>query len=135
MESYTRPTQGGGRVSQGFHGVRERARSNREERFTALLHHLTPELLWQSYYALKRKAAPGVDGVRWTEYETGLGGRLADLHSRVHRGAYRALPSKRTWMEKADGSQRPLGIAALEDKIVQHAVVTILNEIYEVCGG
>jgi RNA-directed DNA polymerase len=132
MESHTRPTQSGGKVSQGFHGVRERARSNREERFTALLHHLTPELLWQSYYALKRKAAPGVDGVRWSEYETGLGGRLADLHSRVHRGAYRALPSKRTWMEKADGSQRPLGIAALEDKIVQHAVVTILNEIYEV---
>jgi RNA-directed DNA polymerase len=129
MESHTRPTQSGARVSQGLHGVRERARKNRRERFTALLHHVTTERLWQSYYALKRNAAPGVDGVTWKEYETGLQGRLADLHSRVHRGAYRALPSKRTWIPKADGSQRPLGIAALEDKIVQHAVVTI-HQVY-----
>src|SRR5258706_443266 len=84
-----------------------------------------------SYYAVKRDAAPGVDGVAWTEYETGLGERLKDLHSRVHQGTYRAQPSKRTYIPKADGRQRPLGIAALEDKIVQHAVVTVLNQIYE----
>src|SRR5688572_32896139 len=80
---------------------------------------------------MKRKAAPGVDGVTWWEYETGLEDRLADLHSRVHRGAYRAQPSRRVYIPKADGRQRPLGIAALEDKIVQQAVVSILNEIYE----
>jgi retron-type reverse transcriptase len=79
---------------------------------------------------LKRDAAPGVDGVTWTEYETGLGERLKDLHS-VHQGTYRAQPSKRTYIPKADGRQRPLGIAALEDKIVQLAVVTVLNQIYE----
>jgi group II intron reverse transcriptase/maturase len=84
-----------------------------------------------SFYALKREAAAGVDGVRWEEYETGLEGRLADLHSRVHRGAYRAQPSRRVYIPKVDGRQRPLGIAALEDKIVQQAVVRILNEIYE----
>jgi len=80
---------------------------------------------------LKRDAAPGVDGVTWTEYETGLGERLKNLHNRVHRGTYRAQPSKRTYIPKADGRKRPLGIAALEDKIVQHAVVTVLNQIYE----
>ncbi len=90
------------------------------------------DLLRDSYYALKRQAAPGVDGVTWQEYETGLEGRLTDLHNRVHRGAYRAQPSRRVYIPKADGRQRPLGIAALEDKIVQQAVVTILNQIYEV---
>ncbi len=100
-------------------------------RFTALLHHLTVDLLRESFYALKRKAAPGVDGLRWQEYETWLEGRLHDLHSRVHRGAYRATPSRRVYIPKADGRQRPLGVAALEDKIVQQAVVTILNAIYE----
>jgi retron-type reverse transcriptase len=85
-----------------------------------------------SFFALKRKAAPGVDGVTWQEYEIGLEDRLGDLHSRVHRGAYRARPSRRVYIPKADGRQRPLGIAALEDKIVQQAVVTILNQIYEV---
>ncbi|MDX1967616.1 MAG: group II intron reverse transcriptase/maturase, partial [Planctomycetaceae bacterium] len=89
-------------------------------------------MLRRSFYALKRDAAPGVDGVRWREYATGAAEKLSDLHGRVHRGAYRAMASRRTWIPKADGSQRPLGIAALEDKIVQHAVVTILNEIYEV---
>ena len=92
---------------------------------------MTTELLRDSFHALKRGAAAGVDGVRWEEYEDGLEGRLADLHSRVHRGAYRAQPSRRVYIPKADGRQRPLGIAALEDKIVQQAVVTILNEIYE----
>ena len=89
------------------------------------------DLLRDSFDALKRNAAPGVDGVTWQEYEDGLEDRLADLHSRVHRGAYRAQPSRRVYIPKADGQQRPLGIAALEDKIVQQAVVTILNEIYE----
>jgi group II intron reverse transcriptase/maturase len=131
-ELNTRPTQSGERVSQGLGGVRQAARERKQERFTALLHHLTVDLLRDSYYALKRNAAPGVDGMRWDEYEDGLGGRLCDLHSRVHRGAYRALPSRRVYIPKADGRQRPLGIAALEDKIVQQAVVTILNQIYEV---
>jgi RNA-directed DNA polymerase len=81
---------------------------------------------------LKRQAAPGVDGVTWQEYEGGLEGRISDLHSRVHRGVYRAQPSRRVYIPKTDGRQRPLGIAALEDKIVQQAVVTILNQIYEV---
>jgi RNA-directed DNA polymerase len=107
-------------------------RERKQERFTALLHHLTVGLLSDSFYALKRQAAPGVDGVTWKEYEAGLEGRIADLHSRVHRGAYQAQPSRRVYIPKADGRQRPLGIAALEDKIVQQAVVTILNQIYEV---
>jgi retron-type reverse transcriptase len=118
-------------MSQGLNGVRERARKNKQERFTALLHHVTVDLLRESYYGLKRKAAPGVDGVTWQEYETGLEDRLKDLHGRVHRGAYRALPSKRSYIPKANGKLRPLGIAALEDKIVQSAVVTVLNQIYE----
>jgi len=118
-------------VSQGLQGVRQRARENKQERFTALLHHVTVERLGESYLALKRKAAPGVDGVTWEEYQTGLTERLIDLHGRVHRGAYRAQPSKRIYIPKANGKQRPLGIAALEDKIVQHAVVTVLNAIYE----
>lgn len=131
MEPNNQPTQSGERVSQGLNGVRERARKNKQERFTALLHHVTVELLRESYYGLKRKAAPGVDGVTWKEYETGLEDRLKDLHSRVHRGAYRAQPSKRVYIPKANGKQRPLGIAALEDKVVQSAVVTVLNQIYE----
>ena len=131
VESNTQPTQSGERVSQGLHGVRERARKNKQERFTALLHHVTTDLLRESFYALKRKAAPGVDGVTWQEYAAGLEDRLKDLHGRVHRGAYQAQPSKRSWIPKANGKQGPLGIAALEDKIVQQAVVTVLNEIYE----
>ncbi len=130
-ESNTSPTQSGERVSHGLSGVRRAAKERKQERFTALLHHVTVGLLRASYYAMKRKAAPGVDGVTWTEYETGLERRLADLHSRVHRGAYRAQPSRRVYIPKADGRQRPLGIAALEDKIVQQAVVSILNQIYE----
>jgi len=130
-QSSTRPTQSGARVSQGLAGVRKAARENKEMKFTALLHHVTFDLLRSSFGSLKRRAAPGVDGVTWQEYEAGLEGRLADLHSRVHRGSYRALPSRRVYIEKGDGRKRPLGIAALEDKIVQHAVVTILNQIYE----
>jgi retron-type reverse transcriptase len=97
-----------------------------------LLHYLSIELLRESFYALQRKASPGIVGVRWEEYESGLEDRLIDLHSRVHRGAYRAKPSRRVFIPKADGRRRPLGVAALEDKIVQQAVVTILNQIYEV---
>src|SRR5215510_4029557 len=127
----TYPTQSGDRVSQGLAGVRKAAREHKEMRFTALLHHLTIDLLGESFYWLKRKAAPGVDGITWHEYEAGLEVRLGDLHGRVHRGAYRALPSRRVYIEKEDGRQRPLGVAALEDKLVQQAVVTILNQIYE----
>ena len=132
VQSHMQPTQSGKRMSQGLDGVRKVARERKQERFTALLHHLSVELLRDSFYALQRKASPGVDGVTWQEYETGLGGRLVDLHNRVHRGTYRAKPSRRVFIPKADGRQRPLGVAALEDKIVQQAVVTILNQIYEV---
>src|SRR6266699_1977692 len=132
VQSHMHPTQSGKRMSQGLDAVRKAAKERKQERFTALLHHLSVELLRDSFYALQRKASPGVDGMRWEEYETGLEDRLVDLHSRVHRGAYRAKPSRRVFIPKADGRQRPLGVAALEDKIVQQAVVTILNEIYEV---
>jgi len=112
-------------------GVRKAARKDKRTRFTALLHHITVDLLRDGFYALKRQAAPGVDGVSWSEYETDLDEKLADLHSQIHRGTYRAQPSKRAYIPKADGRQRPLGIAALEDKVVQQAVVTVLNQIYE----
>jgi len=130
-QSNTCPTQSGKGVSQGLAGVRKAAREHKEMKFTALLHHLTVDLLRESFHSLKRKAAPGVDGVTWQEYETGLEDRLVDLHGRVHGGTYRALPSRRVYIQKEDGRQRPLGVAALEDKIVQQAVVTILNQIYE----
>jgi retron-type reverse transcriptase len=94
------------------------ARSNKREKFTALPHHLTVDLLRESYFALQRRAAPGIDGEKWQQYGTGLEDRLTDLHSRVHRGAYRAKPSRRVYIPKADGRQGPLGIAALEDKSV-----------------
>ena len=119
-------------VPQGLERVRQVARQRKKERFTALLHHVTIDLLRGAFYALKRKAAPGVDGVRWEDYETTLEDNLKGLYVRVHRGAYRALPSRRRYMAKADGRQRPLGIAALEDKILQRAVVEVLNAIYEV---
>src|SRR5215467_13014802 len=130
-QSNTFPTQSGKGMSQGLPGVRKAAREHKKMKFTALLHHLTVDLLRESFYSLKRKAAPGVDGVTWQEYESDLENRLVDLHGRVHRGAYRALPSRRVYIQKEDGRQRPLGVAALEDKIVQQAVVTILNQIYE----
>jgi group II intron reverse transcriptase/maturase len=127
----TPPTQSGAGVSQGLAGVRKAAKEQPGTKFTALLHHLTVDLLREGFYALKRKAAPGIDGTTWQEYQTGLEGRIVDLHSRVHRGAYRAKPSRRVYIPKADGRERPLGVAALEDKIVQQAVVIILNAIYE----
>jgi group II intron reverse transcriptase/maturase len=115
----------------GLDRVRKAAQGDKKLRFTALLHQVTIELLRRSYYNLKRGAAAGVDGVRWQEYGDGLEERLADLHGRIHRGGYRAKPSRRVWIPKADGRQRPLGIAALEDKIVQSAVVQVLNRIWE----
>jgi RNA-directed DNA polymerase len=130
-EAHTRRTQGRERVSQGLEGVREAACRDKKQKFTALLHHVTAGLLRDSYDSLKRTAAPGVDGMMWQQYGEGLEVRLQDLHDRIHWGAYRAQPSRRTYIPKADGRQRPLGIAALEDKIVQQAVVTVLNQIYE----
>ena len=130
-QPHMRPTQGGERMSQGLEGVRQAAKERKQEKFTALLHHLTQGLLRDSFYSLKREAAGGVDGVTWKAYEAGLEDRINDLHSRVHRGAYQAQPSRRVYIPKADGRQRPLGIAALEDKIVQQAVTRILNQIYE----
>ena len=115
----------------GLERVREAAKQDGKLKFTALLHHVTTDLLRDSYYRLKKQAAPGVDGVTWEEYGRDLEARLADLHGRIHRGAYRAQPSRRVWIPKADGRQRPLGIAALEDKVVQHAVGTVLNQIWE----
>ena len=120
-----------GKRGMGLWGVRKAAKQDKQMRFTALLHHITPEMLQDSYFELKRMAAPGVDGVTWHAYGQDLEDRIDDLHGRVHRGTYRARPSKRAWIAKADGRQRPLGIAALEDKIVQYAVKTVLEMIYE----
>jgi RNA-directed DNA polymerase len=119
------------RVTQALDRVRNAARQRKKERFTALLHHVNQDTLRVAFHALKRNAAPGVDGLTWTDYEADLEPRLADLHGRVHRGAYRPQPSRRTYIPKADGRQRPLAIAALEDKIVQGAVAMVLNAIYE----
>jgi RNA-directed DNA polymerase len=118
-------------ASTGLDGVREAARRSRDVRFTALMHHITPELLTDSFGHLKRSAAAGVDGVTWREYEDGLADRIDLLCNAVQSGRYRALPSRRVFIPKPDGRQRPLGIAALEDKIVQQAVVTVLTAIYE----
>jgi RNA-directed DNA polymerase len=131
-QCYTPPAQDGTGVSQGLPGVRKIAREKKQERFTTLLHHITLDLLKSSYFELSKKAASGVDGVTWQEYGEGLEDRIVDLKDRIHRGAYRAQASRRIYIPKADGRQRPIGIAALEDKVVQQAVVTILNEIYEV---
>jgi len=127
----TRRTQGRASVSPGLDRVRQAARLDGKLQFTALLHHVDVVLLEGSYRALKRGASPGVDGTTWEDYGRTLEGNLADLHDRIHRGAYRALPSRRQTIPKADGGQRPLAIAALEDKIVQRAVAAVLNRIYE----
>jgi RNA-directed DNA polymerase len=119
-------------ASTGLEGVRQAARRNRRLRFTALMHHITPQLLVDSFYSLQRNAAAGVDGVTWREYEKILPQRVTELHRMIHSGAYRATPSRRVYIPKADGRQRPLGIASIEDKIVQQAVVTVLSAIYEV---
>ena len=117
--------------SRGLLGVREAARKDKKLKFTSLLHHITPELLRSSFFDLKKTAAPGIDGETWHDYTVDLERRIDDLHGRIHRGAYRAKPSKRTYIPKPDGRKRPLGIAALEDKIVQQAARTVLECIYE----
>jgi group II intron reverse transcriptase/maturase len=118
-------------ASMGLKGVRNAACRDRRQRFTALLHHITPTLLTESFYALKRNAAAGVDGVTWREYGAILPQRVHELHRQIHVGSYRARPSRRVFIPKSNGQLRPLGIAALEDKIVQQAVVTVLSAIYE----
>ncbi len=131
-QPHTRRTQGRGSVSQGLDRVRHAARQRKKEKFTALLHHVTVDLLRDAFLALKRRAAPGVDGMTWEDYEAGLEGNLQNLHARVHSGGYRALPVRRRFIPKpGSDKQRPLGIAALEDKIVQRALVVVLNAIYE----
>ena len=124
-------TQSRARMSPSLNRVRTAARLRKKGRFTALFHHINVDTLRTAFYALRRKAAPGVDGMTWQDYEEGIEPRLADLHKRVQRGAYRPQPSRRTYIPKADGKQRPLAIAALEDKIVQGATVIVLNAIYE----
>ena len=126
-----RRTQSRESVSQALERIRKVARERKKEKFTALFHHISVDLLDQAFFELKEEAAAGVDGLTWKDYELELECNLDDLHARVQRGAYRALPSRRRYIPKADGKQRPLAIAALEDKIVQRAVVAILQVIYE----
>ena len=127
----TRRTQSRSSVSQRLDRVRNAARQRKKEKFTALLHHIDFDLLLESFLALKRTAAAGVDKVTWEDYDMQIQENIQDLHKRVQSGAYRALPVRRVFIPKADGRQRPLGIAALEDKIVQRATVAVLNAIYE----
>jgi RNA-directed DNA polymerase len=130
--STTRPGHCAGvSVSSGLDRVRQAAQKDREARFTALLHHVDVDSLRLAYRALNPRAATGVDGVTWQEYGRDLEGNLQDLHARLHRGAYRAKPSRRVFIPKPDGRLRPLGVAALEDKLLQRAVVEVLNAIYE----
>jgi RNA-directed DNA polymerase len=124
------PSTGEG-VPSGLERVRQAARRNKDMRFTALLHHVDLHRLWAAYVAINPKAAPGVDRVTWEDYGQNLRANLEDLLERVHSGAYRAKPSRRVYIPKPDGRLRPLGIAALEDKIVQRAVVEVLNAVYE----
>ena len=128
----THRTQSRGRAPSKLEGVRQAAQRNKGEKFTALFHHLTVERLRNAYLDLNKKAAPGIDGVTWEQYGVELEENLQGLHQRLHRGAYRAKPTRRAYIPKADGQKRGLGVAALEDKIVQRAVVEILNAIYEV---
>jgi RNA-directed DNA polymerase len=130
-EFTARRTQGRENASTGLERVRETAKRNRRIKFTALLHHITPSLLVESFYDLKRTVAVGVDGVSWQDYENILYGRVHELHRQIHAGAYRAQASRRVYIPKSDGNLRPLGIAAVEDKIVQQAVVKVLSAIYE----
>src|ERR1700750_2137652 len=127
----TRRTQRRVSVSQALERIRKVAKERKKEKFTALFHHINVDLLEGAFYELKADAAPGVDRLTWKDYEANLERNLEDLHDRVHRGAYRALPSRRVYIPKPDGRQRPLAVAALEDKIVQRAVVALLNAIYE----
>ena len=127
----TSRTQSRTSVSQALERIRKVARERKKERFTALFHHINTELLGDAFFELSQNAAPGVDRLTWRAYEADLERNVEDLHERVQRGAYRALPSRRVYIPKPDGRQRPLAVAALEDKIVQRAVATLLNAIYE----
>ncbi len=127
----TRRAQDRASVSQALERVRQAARRGKKERFTSLLHHVDPAMLRTAFYAMKRDAAPGVDGLTWETYEEDLDQSIEDLHARVKRGAYRALPSRRSYIPKEDGSRRPLAVAALEDKIVQRATAAVLSAIFE----
>src|SRR5450631_140828 len=127
----THRTQGRERVAQALERVRQAARERKQERFTALLHHVSIEHLGKAFGELKQNAAPGVDGLTCAAYEADLERNLEDLHGRLHRGAYRPLPARRVYIPKPDGRQRPLAVAALEDKIVQRATAAVLNAIYE----
>ena len=118
-------------VPQALERIRKVARERKKERFTALFHHISIDLLEEAFLELNEDAAPGEDRLRWKDYEANLERNLEDLHDRVLRGAYRARPSRRVYIPKPDGRQRPLAVAALEDKIVQRAVVALLNAIYE----
>ena len=130
--SETRPGHGAGRgVSSDLDRVRRVARKDSGVRFTALLHHVDVDRLRAAYWALKPKAAAGVDGVTWHDYGQDLEDNLEDLHRRVHRGSYRAKPSRRVYIPKPDGRLRPLGVTALEDKLLQRALVEVLNAVYE----
>ena len=127
----TRRAQDRVSVSQALDRVRQAARQRKKERFTALLHHIGPAMLRTAFYAIKRDAAPGVDGMTWQTYEQDLDRRIEELHARVRSGAYRAQPSRRSYIPKEDGSKRPLAVAALEDKIVQRATAAVLSAIFE----
>ena len=127
----TRRAQDRASVSQALERVRQAARQRKKERFTSLLHHVDRAMLRTAFYVIKRDAAPGVDGMTWETYEEDLDRRIEDLHARVKRGAYRALPSRRSYIPKEDGSKRPLAVAALEDKIVQRATAAVLSAIFE----
>ena len=131
IESPTCRTQSRESVPSGLDRVRQRAKQEKKERFTALMHHVNIDSLRSAFRRLKRDAASGVDGVTWQQYERSLEANLVDLHQRIHRGTYRPLPSRRVYIAKSDGRRRPLGIAALEDKIVQRAVLEVLNVVYE----
>jgi RNA-directed DNA polymerase len=124
-------TQRRGAASNGLAAVRQAAQQGKDVQFTALLHHITIALLERSYFALKRNSAPGSDGVTWQDYGENLKDKLTDLHTRIHRGSYRARPARRIYIPKADGRERPISIQCVEDKIVQQAVVSVLEAIYE----
>jgi RNA-directed DNA polymerase len=131
VQQSTRRAQDRASVSQALERVRQAARQRKKERFTSLLHHVDPAMLRTAFYAMKREAAPGVDGMTWETYEEDLDHRIEDLHARVKGGAYRALPSRRSYIPKEDGSKRPFAVAALEDKIVQRAAAAVLSVIFE----
>src|ERR1700739_1433211 len=120
-----------GTVSQALERIRQVARQRKKEKFTALFHHVSTDHLEEAFSELKENAAAGVDGLTCPDYRQHLEGNREDLHARVHRGAYRALPSRRVYIPKPDGRQRPIAVAALEDKVVQRAALAVLNAIYE----